>query len=288
MRRRDFLKGAAAVGLAGCGPTVICDGPVWGAWDLHCHLGGFPGRSTGERMAELMRLAARMGIERVMLYMPYTIADPTPEQLRKSNDDCLEAIRPWHPRALGFVYLNPNHLEASLAEFDRCVRDGPMVGVKLWTSKRCHAPELDPIVRRAAEAKALLYQHTWYKTGGNLPGESTPLDMAELARRHPEVPLVCGHTGGEWETGIRAIRAFPNVYADLAGCDPTAGYVEMAVRELGAERVIYGTDCGGRSFASQLSKVLGARISAEARRLILRENLRRLLAPILKAKGFPA
>ena len=34
----------------------------------------------------------------------------------------------------------------------------------------------------------------------------------------------------------------------------------MAVRELGAERVIYGSDVGGRSFASQLGKVMGAAV----------------------------
>jgi predicted TIM-barrel fold metal-dependent hydrolase len=60
----------------------------------------------------------------------------------------------------------------------------------------------------------------------------------------------------------------------------------MAVRELGAERVIYGSDAGGRSFASQLAKVTGAEIPESARRLILGENLRRLLTPILKAKGY--
>ena len=64
--------------------------------------------------------------------------------------------------------------------------------------------------------------------------------------------------------------------------------VEMAVRELGAERVIYGSDFGGRSLASQLAKVYGADIPAEAKRLILGGNIRRLLRPILTAKGITA
>jgi predicted TIM-barrel fold metal-dependent hydrolase len=99
------------------------------------------------------------------------------------------------------------------------------------------------------------------------------------------VPLICGHTGGDWERGLRAIRHLKNVYSDLSGSDPVAGYTEMAVRELGATRVIYGSDVGGRSFASQLAKVLGADIPESARKLILGENLKRLLLPILKAKG---
>ena len=81
------------------------------------------------------------------------------------------------------------------------------------------------------------------------------------------------------------VRELPNVTIDLAGFDPTAGVVEMAVRELGARRILYGSDVPGRSFASQLAKVLGADISDTDRRLILGENLRRLLMPILTVKG---
>jgi predicted TIM-barrel fold metal-dependent hydrolase len=114
------------------------------------------------------------------------------------------------------------------------------------------------------------------------------MDLAELARRHPDATFICGHTGGNWEIGIPAIRDCKNVYADLCGSDPTAGYTEMAVHELGAERVLYGSDAGGRSFASQLAKVFGARIPESAKKLILGENLKRVLAPILKLKGIKA
>jgi predicted TIM-barrel fold metal-dependent hydrolase len=111
------------------------------------------------------------------------------------------------------------------------------------------------------------------------------MDLAVLAARHPGAVIICGHSGGDWEQGIRAIRPHRNVYTDLGGGDPTAGFTEMAVRELGAERVLFGSDAGGRSFASQLAKVVGADLPEPARRLILGENLKRLLAPILKAKG---
>ncbi len=72
--------------------------------------------------------------------------------------------------------------------------------------------------------------------------------------------------------------------AEFCGGDPTAGFVEMAVRELGERRVIYGSDFAGRSFASQLAKVLGADIPESSKRLILAGNIRRLLTPICKAK----
>src|SRR5438309_9458890 len=89
-------------------------------------------------------------------------------------------------------------------------------------------------------------------------------------------PPVWAHIKDAWEQGIRIIRRARNVSAEMAGFDPTSGTVEMAVRELGAERVIYGSDVGGRSFASQLGKVMGADIPESAKRLILGENIRRL------------
>jgi len=244
------------------------------------------GDTPEQRLAELVKYSDRVGIERSVVFMGYPlVADPTPKQLREQNDQVVRAIKAFPDRTLSFAYLNPNHLQFSLEEFDRRVRDGPMVGIKLWVAKRCNAPELDPIIGRAAAMNAVIYQHTWFNGCGNLEGESTPFDVVKLARRHPNVPIICGHAGGDWELGIRAIRDTRNVLIDVAGFDPTAGAVEMAVRELGPDRIVFGSDAGFRSFASQLAKVLGAEISQASMKQILSGNLRRMLTPILKAKG---
>ena len=255
-------------------------------WDLHCHLAGFEGKTPEERMARMIAYADRMGIERLCVYMGMSfLHDPKPDDLRRQNDEVLQAIGHYHDRAFGFAYVSPNHVEASLEEIERLIAKGPMVGIKLWVARRCSDPAVDPIIRRAAELKALIFQHTYYKAGGNLPGESTPDDLVALAARFPKVPLICGHSGADWERGLRAVRAHANIHVELAGSDPTAGFVEMAVRELGRHRILYGSDVGGRSFASQLAKVTGADVADEDRRAILGENLRRLLAPILRDKG---
>ena len=258
-------------------------------WDLHCHLSGVSGLTPEERLSQLLRYADRMGIERLCVYMGMKWSqDPSPDDLVKQNDEVLRAIAKHPDRAFGFVYLSAKHTERSLAELERCVANGPMVGVKLWVARHCDTPEIDPIIARAAELKAVIFQHTWFKTGSNYPGESTPDDIVALAKRFPNVPIICGHTGGTWELGIRAIRGQKNLFADLAGSDPTAGYTEMAVRELGVDRIIYGSDCGGRSFASQLAKVHGTDLSDADKQKIFCDNLRNLMLPILKQKGIQA
>ena len=255
-------------------------------WDVHAHLSGVPGDTPEARLGKLLEYADRLGIARLCVFMGMSfIYDPSPEELRKQNDAVLRAIGRFPDRAFGFVYLNPKHTAASLDELNRCVRDGPMVGVKLWVAQHCNESTLDPIVERATQLKAVVLQHTWLKITGNLPGESTPMDLAQLAARHPGATFICAHTGGEWERGIRAIGPHRHVYVELCGGDPTAGFTEMAVREVGAERVLYGSDVGGRSFSSQLAKVLGAKIPEPAKRLILAGNLKRILQPILREKG---
>jgi predicted TIM-barrel fold metal-dependent hydrolase len=247
---------------------------------------GVDGRTPEEKMARLMKCADRMGVERVVLSMGFPfLTDPTPDQLREQNDQALKAISHYHDRAFGFVYLSAKQPEASLRELNRCVKDGPMVGVKLWVARRCHEKEIDPIIARATELKAPILQHTWMKATGNLTGESSPMDLAALAKRHPKAQFICGHSGGDWSLGLRAIRESPNVVTETGGSDPTTGFVEMAVHELGAERVLYGSDAGGRSFASQIAKVEGADVPEAAKRLIFKDNLKRLLTPILTAKG---
>jgi hypothetical protein len=248
-----------------------------------------PGDTPEERMTALVRWADRLGIERLLLSQGYSAQlHPTPEQFREENDRVMRAVRRFPGHAYGSVYLSPAYPEFSVEEFNRCVRDGPMVSIgEVEADKPCSVPEMDRIVECAASMKTPILQHTWLKTGGNEPGESTPYDVVAIARRHPDVQFVCVHTGGDWERGIRIIRDTKNVSAEIAGSNPTAGFVEMAVRELGAERVIYGSDVGGRSFASQLGKVLGAEIPDSAKELILGGNLRRLLTPVLRAKGYP-
>lgn len=143
------------------------------------------------------------------------------------------------------------------------------------------------------DLKAVIYIHTWiklggdppYPGGGNLPNESYPWEVVEVADRYPDYPFICGHSGGDWELGVPAIRDQKNVLTEVGGGYPRVGQVEMSVRELGAKRVIYGSDVTGRSFSTQLAKVHGADISDKEKQLIFNDNLERLMTPICRAKG---
>lgn len=109
------------------------------------------------------------------------LTDPTPEQFREQNDQVLTAISHWHHRAFGFVYLSPAH------EQEKSGRSGSLC--KRWSDGRNQVVGCSSVQRGvrgfhcspAIELKAVIYQHTWLKTTGNLEGESTPADLVVLA-----------------------------------------------------------------------------------------------------------
>jgi predicted TIM-barrel fold metal-dependent hydrolase len=111
------------------------------------------------------------------------------------------------------------------------------------------------------------------------------MDVVQLARRFPTVPMICGHTGGDWELGLRVIRPYPNILVEFAGSDPHSGMVEYAHRELGADRLVWGGHGPSRSYATEIGKVLDADISRTDRMKIFGGNLRRICAEAFRRKG---
>lgn len=214
----------------------------------------------------------------------------TEARIRSNPESILAPLQRWPERLLGMIQLNANDVVGSLEALNRWLRDGPMVGVYFPGGRRgalpCSHPNFDPLVERIAELDGLIMQHTWFKTGGKeSDGESTPSELAQLARRFPSVSFICAHAGGEWERGLRAVRSCPNVLVETSGFDPTAGFLEMAVREVGAERIVFGSHLPSRSLGTELGKVVGAQVSEQDRHQVLGGNLRRLLAPVLRRKG---
>lgn len=264
-------------------------------WDQHYH--GFTSDDPLGQHVETMRYVERMGIERVFsLEIAGHLDRPfTPTGIETQQREILE--RDSH-RVSGFVCVDPADPEKSIDKMVRWIRNGPCVGIKYAGHDRypfrCNHPNNNAIVSLAAELKAMIYIHSWLKVGGeprrpgggNGAGEATPMDVAELALRFPDVPIVCGHTGGDWELGIRAVRPHKNILLEFSGSDPHSGAVELAVKELGADRVVWGGHIPSRSFATELSKVLDANISHEQRMLIFGGNLRRIATPIFTKKGY--
>lgn len=264
-------------------------------WDGHYH-GFHSSQAPLKQHREMMFYVERMGIERVIsLDIGGTLRDPL--AARPGDPELRQILEQEKDRISGLTPIDPGFPEESCAKMRGWIQDGPCIGIKYVGGNKlgitCDHPNNDPIIQLAGQLGAVVYIHTWFIVGGtprtpgggNQAGESNPRHLAILARRFPDVRIICGHSGGDWEIGVRAIRPFENVFLEFSGSDPHSGAVDHAVNELGADRIVWGGHGPGRSFSTELSKVLDASISDTDRRKILGGNYRRLAREILHKKG---
>ena len=90
--------------------------PQYRIWDLHCHLLNVAGRTPEEKMATLLEIADRHGIERLCLFFSSTWSKtPTPDELKTDNDVVMQAMSHWANRTHGFCYVSGEHVEFMLS-----------------------------------------------------------------------------------------------------------------------------------------------------------------------------
>jgi predicted TIM-barrel fold metal-dependent hydrolase len=261
---------------------------IWDSYFTPSH--GHPGKDGFSAILadlERSRRAVELGqFEKLCLFSHVglgTTGDREVEELLRARPErVLVPFEAWPGRLMGMIQLNANDLAGSLAAIDRWIGDGPMVGVYFPgggpASLACTHANFPPLVERIAARGGVIMQHTWNKTGGKQGvGESTPAELAQLATTFPDQTFICAHAGGEWEQGLRAVRDSPNVWVETSGFDATAGFLEMAVREIGEDRILFGSHLPSRSLGTELTKVTAAEISEEAKGKILGGNFRRLL-----------
>jgi len=139
LNRRTVLKGlcAGCSMVLGPGKSRAADQGLptarFRVWDQHGHLHSVPGRTPEERMAFLVKCMDRVGVERIILSQGYSDDQHPnpPEQFRLENDRVLRAVKAFPDRAYGSAYVTPALLDFSIQELNRCVRDGPMVMIRL-------------------------------------------------------------------------------------------------------------------------------------------------------------
>jgi len=80
--------------------------------------------------------------------------------------------------------------------------------------------------------------------------------------------------GGDWEWTIKQLRDAPSVYLDTSGSVIDEGMIEMAARELGVERLLFGTDM---TMEGGVGKILGAELPASDKERVFWQNMQAIL-----------
>lgn len=278
MSRRTF---AAGMGLS-AGPSFGHSSPPppapgTRAIDCHAHLAHHRRRDWEESDRKLIDAADRLEIDQLCCSLLSSQARP--EDFRQCNDWAAEAMRRYPGRILCYCYVNPGYVKEAREEVARCIEKLGFIGIKLYNDYVATEPVVWPLVEQAIQLGVPILHHAGhtYWLPAPQPRISDGGTFAELARRYPEAMLICAHVagGGDWEWTIKALRNAPSVYLDTSGSVQDEGTVEMAVRTLGASRILFGCDM---SMTASVGRIRSADLTESDRAMILSGNMRRILA----------
>ena len=143
----------------------------------------------------------------------------------------------------GWISLKEG-IDNSLDETTRCLKEYGFRGIKINGSQNFHnidSPETLRIVERIAELGGMVAFHI----GAESPEYTNPKRAAVVARLYPEMPVIMVHMGGVIkpdvsEAVIEAAAENPNMM--LVGSSISVDKVANAIRKLGPERVLFGSD----------------------------------------------
>ena len=162
-------------------------------------------------------------------------------------------------------------------ELERAIDELSFKAIKIYspyTPYPLDHPAWDPVYGFADERGLAVIAHT----GGE--ATSSPAQLGRAASRFPNANFVAGHSGNAAPfrgQAIAAARACANFYLETCSTFRTPGVIEEIVSAAGADRVLFGSDMPLMDPRPQLGKIITADIDAEAKRLALGANARRLL-----------
>lgn len=131
------------------------------------------------------------------------------------------------------------------------------------------------------EKKLLALLHTW---GGSVYDGAD--NVRAVAEKYPDVTIILGHSiHSHWDKAIKLAQDFPNIYLELtAVLDDDRGILERFVREVGSDRILFGTDLPWFSTHHAIGCILSAEMTDEDRHNIFHRNGERILARFPWAK----
>ena len=189
------------------------------------------------------------------------------------NREAHEQAKPYRERICGYWVFNPWQVaDISDDVLDEEFVDGYYVGFKILPSYwglRHDDAKFTRLWEYADKHCLPILIHTW--------NDCEPL--RNVVPKYPDAIFVIAHCGGTWgrSEAVAIAREFPNVYLETCGTFCEESPLCDAIKDLGAERFVFGTDAAYHNIAYEMGAFLSMPLPDETLKPILGENLKNIL-----------
>jgi hypothetical protein len=212
----------------------------------------------------------------------------THELCVETNDYILESIARYPKRLIGFCTVQPQSLNAAIAEIERCARGGARGIGEMRPDMQLldlgDDPIITPFMTAIKQHRLIFLTHASEPAGHDYPGKGiiTPDILYPFITTHPDVTIVCAHWGGGlpfYALMPEVQKALQNVYFDTAASPflYQPQIYTLVSQLVGADKILFGSDYPLLPQTRLLQEINSAALTEEEKRLITGENARKLL-----------
>jgi len=255
-----------------------------GAIDVHGHFGNpdcFPQKGLEKEfyslsLEELKREYDKEGIAAACL-SPMEAIFPADEAALLEANSYMEELAGRVDWIYQWVVVDPL-IPSSFKQAEEILKDRKCVGVKIHPDGNGYPIEdyADEIFALCNSSGAVLETHSGDKL-------SLPEKLVPFADKYPNVKVIASHLGcgfdGCIEHQVRAIKAAKhgNIYTDVSSVRSILNFiVEWAVRQVGAGKLLFGTDTPLHSIPMMKRRIEAANITEDEKADILFRNAYKL------------
>lgn len=236
--------------------------------DAHAHIGQFGSWAGVEGTPDvLLSFMDEYEIEKTVLCA----------KDHNGNEGVLEAWRQHPDRFWPLVYVNPTEgAEECRRKIERYVDQEGFKGIKMNPLRHAFVADdemVDPVMEEAEKRGIPVFIHSGH------PPYSLPWSIALLAERFPKVKVVMihmGHGHGVYiDAAIKMAKRHPNIYLEMSGM-PMGVKIKQAYEEVGADRIMFGTDFPFHHPSVEIQKVLTCGLPEAVQEDVFYNNVKKL------------
>lgn len=250
-----------------------------GIFDAHLHIPSDNGENfqwnlVTRNMPEFVAYLDKCGVRRGVISSSWSNKAKGPDDYRNGNREVAKYVDRYQGRFRGSCVITPFRIDEALREIEQCHSQYGFVWLgefcNYMTGYKYETPEWTEVMKLATKLNLVVQIHT------------NTREMQYLAENFPETTIVFPHLGASRDdifARIGIIAKHKNTHIDLSGSGiERVGILEKAVKEIGAGRVLYGSDFTINEPSAVIARVKNAFLTAEEREKILFRNVERLLA----------
>lgn len=192
--------------------------------------------------------------------------------LKPDNSSVVNAVAQYPDRLNGWIFVNPE-MDDALETIDKYSNVPGMIGIKIhpfW--HHFSMSQAEPVIRRAHELKMPILIHLGFEDFNN---------YACLPGKYNKAIFIFAHLGIPFYADLWCrFKENQNVYFDVASpYHVDARLIRLAVKMLGAQRILFGTDApyGREDSIAQIKQwIVRLPVSDGEKELIFAENSKRI------------